>query len=113
APRLRAHAASLSLVEPTPAPVRLLDHPHDVVAARDVRADRDLVELTGHLLHAGIEIGQHEPGAVGREPVRAGGADTARRAGDEHCPSVELSHLPHLPKGRIYEVLDHIPAGPE
>src|SRR5262249_58202216 len=79
-------------VEAAHGPIRLLDHPLDVLAPRDVGADRDLAELGGHLSHAGVEVGQHEPGAVGREPPRARRADPARRTRDEHNPSVELSH---------------------
>src|SRR4029453_11572307 len=87
-------------VEPAPAAVRLRDHPLDILAARDVRANRDLVELRGDFLHSRVEVGQHDPGTVGREPPRACRADPALRAGDQHRSSVELSHL--APPERVY-----------
>ena len=91
-------------VEATPAPVRLLDHALDILAPRDIGADRDLAELGGHLLHAGIDVGQDQPGAVGREPARARRADPTRSARDQNRSSVELSHRRHLPNGCIYRV---------
>src|SRR6185436_12589239 len=41
-------------------------------------------DLRGQLLDgAAVDVGQHEPRAVAREPSRGGGADAAGRAGDE------------------------------
>ena len=98
-------------VEPAPAPVGLVDHTLDVLASRDVGPHRQLLELGGHLLDAGVEVGQHQPGTVGGEPARARRTDAARRTRDEHRPSIQSAHRRTSRLGVYTEVLADIPEG--
>src|SRR5262249_6285675 len=84
-----------------PAAIHFLHHPLDVFVPGHVGLDCDLAELAGDLLDLGaVEVGEHEPGAVGGESPSGGGADAAGRAGDEHGTSTQVGHLVSLCPGR-------------
>ena len=69
------------------------DHALDLLPVRDVAGNGHAVDRCSHLLRRpGVHVRDHDPSALGREPLRRGGADAPSPARDQHDPIVE----PHL-----------------
>src|SRR5262249_13002898 len=103
--------------QPAPAPVGLLHHALDVLTPGDVDPDRGLAQLGRQLLDPGaIDVGQHESGAFGGEPPRAGPADPARRPCDQYAASRQRCHPSILLAWRCLDPLAltsrRVPSGP-
>ncbi len=68
---------------------------------RDVGGEADPTRVGAGGLVRSTEVGDHDPGALGREAVGDRLADALRRAGDERDLAVELAHV--VPPQRIGE----------
>ena len=67
-------------------------HPRHVVLGGDVDGEPDAVGEVGRGRLGALEVGDHDPRAVGRQGVGDRPADALRAAGDDRDPALERAH---------------------